>query len=399
MTTNPRRGPSPNTRISHYAIVTCLGRGREVHLDAMRTGRSGLAPCTYPNLPFDCYAGSVAGLEDLHFPESVQDYDNRANRLAFAALESDGFLENAYAVRDRWGAARCGVVVGTSTSGIEKLESVYLARGNDDPLPDDYLTHHHDNHHAVASFVQDYLGLGGPSYTISTACSSSAKALIDAVQMIDVGICDAVLVGGIDSLCLTTLNGFEAMQLISREPCRPCDVSRNGLSIGEGAAFLVMERDANRGVRISGMGESSDGLNMSTPPADGAGAAKAMREALAVSGISPEQVGYVNLHGTATPANDTAECTAVANVFGTDVPASSLKGMVGHTLGAAGAVEAVMSMIALEESLVPGNVGLGTLDPDISCNVIAASRTGALSNVITNAFGFGGNNCALLLSQ
>lgn len=386
--------------ITHYALATCIGAGRAVHLGAMKTARSGLAPSDYPDLPFDCYIGRVSGLDEIEFLPELSDYDNRANRLALAALLSDGFTEAAEAMRERWGAARCGVVIGTSTSGIEKLESVYRARENDeDPLPDDYLMSHNDNHQAIAAFTQKFLGLSGPSYTISTACSSSAKALIDAKQLIETGFCDAVVVGGVDTLCLISLNGFEAMQLVSRAPCRPCDADRTGLSIGEAAGFLIVERDGQRGVRLSGMGESSDGVSMSTPPEDGAGAAVAMRAALASAGLDAADVGYVNLHGTATPTNDTAECRAVASVFGTNMPASSLKGMIGHTLGAAGAVEAVMSIIALEENLVPGNVGLGRLDPDISCNIAAEARTGELAHVVSNAFGFGGSNCALLFSQ
>lgn len=387
------------TGITSYALVTCLGSGRAIHLDAMQEGRSGLSPCTYPELPFDCYAGQVSGLEALRFPAHMTNYDNRANRLAFAALESDGFVDTVKAMRTRWGAGRCGVVVGTSTSGVEKLESVYRARVDDAPLPDDYRMSHHDNHHAVAAFLQEYLELTGPSYTISTACSSSAKALVDAVQLIETGFCDAVLVGGVDSLCLISLNGFEALQLVSRAPCQPCDTDRNGLSLGEGAALLIVERDAENTVRISGVGESSDGVSMSTPPEDGAGAAAAMRAALQQAGLTPDQVGYVNLHGTATPANDTAECRAVMEVFGSQTPASSLKGMVGHTLGAAGTVEAVMCAIALEENLIPGNVGLQTLDPDIACNVVPHAQPHAYAHALSNAFGFGGSNCALLMSR
>ena len=253
------------------------------------------------------------------------------------------------------------------------LETVYRQRDGDAPLPDSYRMHHHDDHQAVAGFLQSYLGLRGPSYTISTACSSSAKALVDAVQLIEAGFCDAVLTGGVDSLCLTSLNGFEAMQLISRQPSRPCDANRNGLSIGEAAALMLVERDADTGFRLSGYGESSDGVSMSTPPEDGAGAAQAMRMALDRAGLTADRIGYVNLHGTATRNNDTAECTAVTSVFGPAIPASSLKGAVGHTLGAAGAVEAVMCFIALENGILPGNTGLETLDPDIACDIVAHS--------------------------
>lgn len=393
------REDAAGIRITGYTLVTCLGHGRADHRDAIVDGRSGLTPSAMLGLPFACHVGRVPGIEDLSFPSDASHYDNRANRLAFAALEADGFVARVGGARDRWGAARCGVVVGTSTSGIEKLESVYRARDDGAPLPNDYLMQHHDNHHAVASFLQEHLRLAGPSYTISTACSSSAKALVDAVQLIDAGFCDAVLAGGVDSLCLTSLNGFEALQLISRTPCRPCDATRDGLSIGEGAAFLLVERDAQAGARLSGYGESSDGLSMSTPPEDGAGAAAAMRAALDRAGLAAEQVGYVNLHGTATRSNDAAECAAVTAVFGPAAPASSVKGAIGHTLGAAGAVEAVICLIAQEEGVLPGNVGLTTLDPRISCDVDPLPRSCDLSHVVSNAFGFGGSNCVLVLSK
>jgi len=340
-----------------------------------------------------------SGLEDIAFPSNVQAFDNRANRLALAALSADSFDIRVRAMRERWGADRCGIVLGTSTSGIEKLESVYRARSADAPLPTDYSMRHHDNHQAVAAFLQTYLGLTGPSYTISTACSSSSKSLIDATQLIETGVCDAVLTGGIDCLCLTSLNGFEALQLVSRAPCRPCDAERSGLSIGEASALMIVERDGENGLRLSGFGESSDGVNMSTPPDDGAGAVLAMQAALERAGLTAAEVGYVNLHGTATRINDAAETKAVASVLGTSVPVSSLKGAIGHTLGAAGAAEVVLCLLALEEGLIPGNTGLDTLDPEIACNVQADSQPGDLKHVLSNAFGFGGNNCAVVLSR
>lgn len=386
-------------RITAHALVTCLGRGRAVHAAALRDGRSGLTPSTMPDLPFECHTGSVDALDELVFPAEVAAFDNRANRLALAALETDEFAAKIDAAKARWGADRCGVVMGTSTAGIEKLESVYRDRADDDPLPSNYSMQHHDNIQAVAAFLQAHLALTGPSYTVSTACSSSAKSLIDAVQLIEAGICDAVVTGGVDCLCLTSLNGFEALQLVSRAPCRPCDVHRDGLSIGEAAALMLVERDADHGFRLSGWGESSDGVNMSTPPEDGAGAMVAMRAALSSADVSADEIGYVNLHGTATAINDAAETRAVASVIGTTTPVSSLKGAIGHTLGAAGAAEAILCLIALEDGIVPGNTGLETLDPAIACDVTAESRTASLDHVLSNAFGFGGSNCALVLSR
>ncbi|MDH3739927.1 MAG: beta-ketoacyl-[acyl-carrier-protein] synthase II, partial [Alphaproteobacteria bacterium] len=284
-----------------------------------------MAPNDYPELPFDCFIGRVPNIEAIEFPDELAAFDNRATRLSLAALKANGFGDAVSAMRNKWGSARCGVVLGTSTSGVEKLECAYRNQHDERPLHERYSMGHHGDHQAVAAFLQEHLELSGPSYTISTACSSSSKALVDAVQLIEAGFCDAVLAGGVDSLCLTSLNGFEAMQLISRAACRPCDATRDGVSIGEGAAFMIVERDTDGGAQLSGYGESSDGFSMSTPPEDGAGAAAAMRTALESAGLEPNQIDYVNLHGTATPTNDAAECTAVVAVLGSSVPASSLK--------------------------------------------------------------------------
>lgn len=388
-----------NCGITHSSVVTSLGWGRSSHLAAMRQGVSGLSDRHGLELPFDCHLGKVADIEAVKIPGKVAEYDNRATRLAFAALMTDQFEQAATEVRRRWGADRCGIVLGTSTSGVEKLENVYRSIPNDAAMPEEYSVRHHDSQQAVTAFLQSYLGFTGPSYTISTACSSSAKALVDAYQLIETGFCDAVLTGGVDSLCLTSLNGFESLELISRFPCRPCDVSRDGLSIGEAAALMIVERDASGCIRLAGYGESSDGTNMSTPPEDGAGAAEAIRQALSRARLSPEDIDYVNLHGTATTVNDLAEARAVETAVGRSVPASSLKGAIGHTLGAAGAIEVVLSQYALEEGMIPGNTGLVELDPNVLPNVQAGCRDVTLQHVLSNSFGFGGTNCALVLSK
>lgn len=384
-------------RLTAHSLVSCLGRGAAAHLSALQTARSGLVPCDIAGLPFACHIGPVAGVEHDPFPAALAAYDNRAARLAHAALVCDGFEAHVATARARYGAHRVGLVLGTSTSGVERLESAYRARPPGAPLADDYSLRHHNDHQAVAAFVAEHLGLTGPCHTVSTACSSSAKALIDAVQLVQAGICDAVVAGGVDSLCLTALNGFESLELISRRPCRPCDADRDGLSIGEGAGFLLVQRAAS-GPRLTGYGESQDGTHMSTPPADGAGAQAAMRAALTRAGLTPADIGYVNLHGTATPANDAAEGAAVRAVLGPDTPVSSLKGAIGHTLGAAGALEAILCLLALAEGLLPANVGLATQDPAIDCAVITAPRRAAYTHALSNAFGFGGNNACLVLS-
>lgn len=388
-----------NIGITHRAIVTCLGSKWSSHVAAMRAGKSGLTDDHDLALPFNCYLGQVSDLSALGFPTRSAEYDNRANRLALAALQADSFEKSVLRVRDKWGPDRCGIVLGTSTSGMQQLEHVYRTLPEGSPMPSSYNPNNHDSMHSVAAFLQQYLGFTGPSYTVSTACSSSAKSLIDAYQLIESGLCDAVLTGGVDSLCLTSLAGFEALELISRSPCKPCDVNRDGLSIGEAAAFMMIERDASGCIRVMGYGESSDGSNMSTPPEDGAGAADAIQQALWRSNLTSQDIDYVNLHGTATVANDRSEARAVQSAVYADVPASSVKGAVGHTLGAAGAVEALFCMMAIEEGVIPPNVGLGNLDPAVLNNVSANCRTAPVQHTLSNSFGFGGNNCALVLSR
>ncbi|MCI4662258.1 MAG: beta-ketoacyl-ACP synthase [Neomegalonema sp.] len=387
------------SRMTAYAMTSALGTGRAAHLAALRACSSGLTRRGFPDLPFDCPVGEVAGLDHLAFPAHLAEFDNRANRLTLAALQSDGFEARARDVIARCGAERVGTVVGTSTAGVEKLEQVYRALPEGAAMPPDFDMRYHNSHHAVGDFLSQYFAITGPSYTVSTACSSSAKALIDAAQLIEAGFCDAVIVGGVDSLCLTSLNGFEALQLVSRQPCRPCDAARDGLTIGEAAALILVERSEGAGARLSGYGESSDGEHMSTPPKDGAGARAAMLAALKMAGLGPAQIDYINMHGTATPLNDAAECAAIQAVFGGAVPASSLKGAFGHTLGAAGALEAALCLLAMEENLVPGTIGLKTVDADCACAFAGPSRPAPLRHVMSNAFGFGGNNSAIILSQ
>ena len=395
----PTTSSSQNIGITSCSIVTSLGRGRTAHVTALRDGRSGLTQNHHLDLPFSCFLGEVSELDALIFPDDHAAYDNRANRLALAAMKSDDFEEVAQMCIDKYGANRCGIVLGTSTAGVEKLERVYRARDVDAPMPDSYSMRHHDSQQAVTAFLQSYLGFQGPSYSISTACSSSAKAVIDAYHLVKAGLCDVVLAGGVDSLCLTSVNGFESLELMSRQPCRPNDISRNGLSIGEAAAFVLVERDSADSIRMTGYGESSDGTNMSTPPEDGSGACNAIRQALDRAGLAPADIDYVNLHGTATIVNDVTEARAVTDAIGTNIPASSLKGAIGHTLGAAGAAEVVLCLYAMEEDIQPGNTGLENLDPKVLPNITRHSRTGPMRHVLSNSFGFGGSNCALVLSK
>jgi 3-oxoacyl-[acyl-carrier-protein] synthase-1 len=294
--------------------------------------------------------------------------------------------------------------LGTSTAGILQTELAYRAR---DPisgaLPStfEYGTTH--NSFSVADYVRRRCRLEGPAVAISCACASSAKAFGSARRMIEAGLIDAALVGGVDSLCLTTLYGFHSLQLTSPAPCRPFDVARDGISIGEAAAFALLERtpettDADA-VLLLGIGESSDAYHMSAPHPEGLGARRAMQAALQAAGLEPVDIDYINLHGTGTPSNDRSESQAVTSLFGPTTPCSSTKGATGHTLGAAGALEAVISTLAIQNGLMPGGVQTSTIDPTLMAHYIKDNRRAPLSRVLSNSFGFGGSNCSLIFGR
>jgi 3-oxoacyl-[acyl-carrier-protein] synthase-1 len=389
--------------LSAYTATTCLGVGLNAHRAALRENLRGLAPCTFETVDVPTWVGEVAGVDEVVLPEALGSYNCRNHRLAMLALRADGFEERMREAVARHGASRVGVFMGTSTSGILQTELAYRRR---DPvtgaLPPDFNYAGTHNPYALAEFLRQHLGITGQSTTISTACSSSAKVFAAAARQIELGTIDAALVGGVDSLCLTTLYGFASLELTSREPCRPGDVGRDGLSIGEGAAFALLERaqptDADA-VWLLGAGESSDAHHMSAPHPEGLGARMAMEAALRSAGLVASDIQYINLHGTATPANDLAEGKAVATVFGENVRCSSTKGATGHTLGAAGAVESVVCALALVDQFVPGSAGTRALDPAIPLHYQLRGAAAPVHRALTNSFGFGGSNCSLIFGR
>ena len=387
--------------ISRFSVVNSLGAGSAPMLRALREKRSGLAPCGFETARIDTYVGPVPDLDDFRVRPDLQDYDCRNNRLAQLCLEQDGFAREIAAARDRYGAGRIGVYLGTSTSGLHTTELAYRRR---DPktgaLPADYRYAKTQNAYSLGEFVRRYLGLSGPGFVVSSACSSSAKVLGNAARMIASGVCDAAVVGGVDSLCLMTLYGFHSLGLTSAGPCRPYDVDRDGISIGEGGGFALIER-ANRvepgAILLLGVGESSDAYHMSTPHPEGLGARIAMQQALDSAGLEPSDIDYVNLHGTATRSNDASEDKAVFEVFGGQTPCSSTKGATGHLLGAAGITEAIVSILAIEHGFLPGSANTRSVDPALKSNYLLENKQAKVSRALSNSFGFGGSNCSLVL--
>jgi len=390
--------------LSSLTAASCIGTGLEATRASLRAGRSGLVPCRFEDATLPCWIGEVAGLDQVTLPADLVRFDCRNNRLAQLALAQDGFAEAVAAAAGRHGRERVGVLLGTSTAGILTTEHAYRRRDAESgALPADFDYRGTHNIHSVSDFVRQACALEGPALAVSSACSSSAKVFATAARMIEVGLIDAAVVGGVDSLCLTTLYGFNSLELLSPEPCRPFDAGRRGISIGEAAAFVLLERApdvvSNEAIVLRGYGESSDAHHMSSPHPEGLGARLAMEAALARADLAPTDIDYINLHGTATPSNDSAEGRAVADLFGRTVPASSTKGYTGHALGAAGGLEAVIAAIALQDGAIPASAGTRTADPAIGIDYVLAPRSRPLVHVLSNSFGFGGTNASLILSR
>ncbi|HUQ28998.1 MAG TPA: beta-ketoacyl-[acyl-carrier-protein] synthase family protein [Usitatibacter sp.] len=384
-----------------YTMTSCLGSGLEATRRALRSGTSGLAPIDFETAALDTFVGEIAGVDEVRVPASLAAFDCRNNRAAELGLRQDGFIDAVQAAVGRHGEARIGVFIGTSTAGILQTELAYRRRdAGEGALPADFDYRRTHNTFSVAEYVRTRLGLKGPCAAISTACSSSAKAFASAARLIDAGLIDAAVVGGVDTLCLTTLYGFNSLELLSREPCRPYDAQRGGISIGEAAAFFLLDRSAARAkVALLGAGESSDAHHMSSPHPDGLGARRAMQAALDRAGLRADAIDYLNLHGTGTQSNDSAEDRAVVALFGDELPVNSTKGFTGHTLGAAGAVEAAISALAIEEGMVPASPGTRALDPQLRARYQKSAYPAKIDRVLSNSFGFGGSNCSLVLGR
>jgi 3-oxoacyl-[acyl-carrier-protein] synthase I len=384
--------------ISHFTVTSALGGGIAPTLQGLRHNRSGLSQDRFLDVDLPTWLGVVPGLDKVQLPAGMEDFDCRNNRLAWLGLQTDGLAQAAQQAGRRWGAHRVAVLLGTSTSGLLQTELAYRRRTATGALPADFRYEQTQNTHSLGAFVAQALGLQGPAWVVSTACSSSAKVFATAARLIESGLVDAALVGGVDSLCLTTLYGFNALELLSTEICRPWDAGRRGLSIGEAAAFALVERgcEASEGLLL-GVGESNDGYHMSTPHPQGLGAIEAMQAALADAALGASEIDYINLHGTATPSNDSSEDRAVCTVFNSGTPCSSTKGATGHTLGAAGAVEAAICLLALRDGLIPGGLNVQTPDPALQAQYVHATRPAPLRTVLSNSFGFGGSNASLIL--
>ncbi len=395
--------------LSSYTVTTAAGCGNEENFRSLKLARSGLKPNDFMDSDLQTWIGRVNDIESQKLPRNLEAYHCRNNLLAYLALQYDEFITHVFKAKSIYGADKIGVFLGTSTSGILTTELAYRDLNQADfNLADRVNFKQQHNNFSIADFVQNYFQLSGPVQVVSTACSSSGKVFASAARYIKAGLCEAAIVGGVDSLCFTTLYGFNSLELISSEVCRPADINRNGLSLGEGAAFALLEKSSKcqtaRPVYLMGYGESSDAYHISSPDPNARGAIKSMQAALANAQLDASQIDYINLHGTATVANDKMEDKAVACVFSNQTPCSSTKGWTGHTLGAAGAVEAVYSALCISHSdpvtgFIPHSLNTRVLAPEITTNVILQPGTSPVHYVASNSFGFGGSNCCLILGS
>jgi len=386
-------------RITSHSIACAAGVGLASLASALQERRSGLRPNDFGEPILPTWVGRVPGLEQLDLPTKLAEWDCRNNRLAWLALTSDGFLASANAARERYGADRVAVVLGTSTSSIGATEEAYRRLLPDGQYPLDLRRPIVHTPHSLGDFVRQAIGLDGVAVTIGTACSSSAKAFAQAARLMHLGLADAAVVGGVDTLCGSVLFGFNSLELVSAEPCRPFDRDRSGISLGEAGGFALLERDGESGPWLLGYGESSDAHHMSAPHPEGLGARLAMSDALKRAGLAPGQVDYINLHGTASQKNDEVEARVVAEMFPARTRASSTKGWTGHTLGAAGVVEAVISLLAMERGFAPGTLNARALDPACGPQILLDNEAASIGLALSNSFGFGGSNCSLLFGM
>ncbi|NID15354.1 beta-ketoacyl-ACP synthase [Luteibacter yeojuensis] len=387
------------TYLDALGVACALGVGKDAVAEALfEAAPHGLRPLEgwvpAHSLPLGEVTAALPAV-----PAGLEHRDTRNNRLLLlAAQEIETEIRDAIA---RFGAARIGVVVGTSTTGIEEATRNIAARGKSGAWPDGYR-YIDQELGAPAAFLAEWLGVSGPCYGISTACTSGARALLSARRLLRLGLCDAVICGGADTLCRLAIHGFHSLEATAPGRCLPFSSARRGINIGEGAALFLMTRD-EAPVAFLGGGASSDAYHMSSPEPDGRGAVEAMRLALDAAGIDPGAIDYVNLHGTATEHNDAMESRAVAGTFARAVPCSSTKALTGHTLGAAGALEAAFCWLALRDPhrRLPPHAWDGQPDPALP--PLAFTRVGdtlppGLRHLMSNSFAFGGNNASLILA-
>lgn len=389
-------------RLIDYQSTTAAGLDIASLRAALAAQNSGLRPNDFPDSPLRTWIGRIPAIDEV---DDLGRWQSRNNALAALGLEQDTIKASLARAIKRFSASRVGLIMGSSTSSIDRTESAYTHLSESGQLAGDFRQPLVHNPHAPSLFVAHYTGISGPALTINTACSSSAKVFATGARWLNSGIVDAVLVGGVDTLCLSVLHGFDSLQLVSAKPCRPFDRDRDGINLGEAAGYALLMRPAEAegetdvAIALQGYGESSDAYHMSHPHPEGLGARLSMEQALAMAALEPAAIDYINLHGTASLANDLIEGQLIEALFPAATQCSSTKGWMGHTLGAAGITEGLIAADALRTGLIPGSMNLENLDAQMHFSISADNIQRPLQHVMSNSFGFGGNNCTLLFSK
>ena len=382
--------------LNQLGIVSPLGNDHASVLAALISGERGLSVCD-DFLALPTYLGKCAEQQPL--PLHLAEFESRNNRQLYAAAQQIAPMIDAAIAQ--FGAERIAVIIGSSTSGVAQSEPAFISLVNQGELGRDF-EYGRQEMADPARFLAAALAINGPAFVVSTACSSSARALMSAKRLLEMGVVDAVLCGGADSLCRLTVNGFAALESLSFAECQPFSRNRSGINIGEAAVLFLLSQKPSA-VALMGCGASSDAHHISAPQPDGRGAIAAMQAALQDAQLMPADIDYLNLHGTATPLNDLMESRAVVAVFnGVSPPSSSTKALTGHTLGAAGALEAAFCWLLLQnkEGQLPPQINDGAVDPALSVmNFPQAGHVYRPKIVMSNSFAFGGNNVSLILAS
>lgn len=388
--------------IGAYTAASAAGVGLAAIQDAIRSKRTGLRRNDLESCDLDTWIGRVDGVEAVTLAPELEHLQSRNNQLAWLGLQQDGLLEAITDLKCRLGANRIGVIMGTSTSSIGRTEEAYRTLTENGEMAGEFNQPEVHTLHSPAIFVSLVTGIAGPSMTISTACSSSAKVFASAARWISSGLVDAVLVGGVDSLCMSILYGFNSLELVSSEQCRPFDRSRTGINIGEACGYAIVGKEdlfPHAQLMLLGYGESSDAHHMAHPHPEGSGAVLAIDRALTRANLAADDIDYVNLHGTATVANDRIEGRVLRRRFTARTMASSTKGWTGHALGAAGILESIITLESLRHGLVPGTLNCAEVDPEIEFPVIRDNVQADIRYALSNSFGFGGNNATVIFGR
>jgi 3-oxoacyl-[acyl-carrier-protein] synthase I len=382
--------------ITGAAIANCLGTDNRIVLDRAFAGTAAFAPANaYYDVPFVTVLGVMPVLDS----EGLACVMTRVAQIAFASVKQ--LQPAAHASVERWGARRVAYVFASSTGGLEETERA-IAPHPSLPMTAEYSYANHGVD-ATTPAIMQYLGIEGVYLAISTACSSGLKALASAIRLIDRGLADAVVVGSADSLCRTTVFGFHSLGLTAPTATQPFSQHRAGLTLGEGSAYVVIERDGEASRRgalasLGGTGAASDAFHHTSPHPEGLGGQVCMREALDRAKLSPNEISYVSAHGTGTPQNDATEAFAVNRVFERPIPLTATKSLTGHTLGTAGLTSVVLAIESLRRQEIPPTLRV-TTDEALHVHVVDALTPARVEHVIVNAFGFGGSNASAVISR